>query len=152
MCHLPLQCLRGEMNTSNPLWEHLVCSHSPHVQCRNPTGSQSLSKDFLIPIHFILRKHQGSYKCVCVREITALECSLSPCLWIALPIIACRWRVFLLILLVWLNILMCWWNDPYQTVFKDLFCSDSAMCLQKGNFSFLLVCVGVWVAERRVAL
>lgn len=61
MCRLPLWCLHGEMNTFNPIREHWVCSQCLHVQCGNPTRSQSLSKDFLILTHFIIRKDQGNY-------------------------------------------------------------------------------------------
>lgn len=42
---------------------------------------------------------------------------------------------------------------PKLMVFKAVgfFFSHPVMCWQKWNFSFLLVCVGVWVAEQQVA-
>lgn len=97
MCHLPLWYLHGETNTSSPIWDHWVYSHSIHVQCGNPTRSQSLSEDFLFLTHFILRNDQGSYTHVCEgNNQTTAFCPVSEIRFKSLPV--CRWWP----LLIWL--------------------------------------------------
>lgn len=115
-------------------------------------GVKVLARIFLFTTPSFLESIKGVIN-VCVREITSLEHSLSLCLWIVLPIIACRWRSSLLILL--LSDLIFQSVDGMTCIkwfLRLFFCSDSATCLQKGNFSFLLVWLGAWVAERWVTL